>query len=180
MVKVAAAVFVMLVVMLQSARADSPGLLEKALAADAARFTALAEDVIAGFGGPEGLTRSGIDDHVALDRAAARAGAMRRFLGMDLDNDGAVTRAEHAVSLRAASASARGRLERLFTATDKNADDRISAEEMRLGAAAAGLRAVTPQEEATLHALMALDGDANGALTLDELRAALVRLDPAT
>jgi EF hand len=180
MVRMIAAVVVLLLFFMQSARAEGEGSpLEQAIARDAARFTAMAEDVIAGFGGPEGLTPSGIEEHVALTRASARAGAMRRLLAMDLDNDGSVGREELGVSLRAASASARGRLERQFTAADANGDGLIGAEEMRAQGQAAALRALTEDEVAVLRALMTFDADGNGALLVEELRAAMLRLEKA-
>jgi hypothetical protein len=49
-------------------------------------------DLVAGFGGPDGLTREGIAEHVALERAAGRATAMRRLMAMDLNADGDVQR----------------------------------------------------------------------------------------
>lgn len=181
MVKLMAAVMVLIVLMLQSVRAEgTAGALEDAMRKDPARFQATAEDVIAGFGGPAGLTVAGIEDHVALERAFARAGAMRRLLAMDLNNDGAIGRDELAVSMRAASARSRGRLERQFAAVDANGDGQVGAEEIRAEGQAAALRALTEAEAGALRALMALDSDKDGALKLVELRAALLRMDEAT
>lgn len=180
MVKVAAAVVLVMLVMLQTAWAEGLNALEDAMRKDPDRFRVMAEDVIAGFGGPDGLTPAGIEEHVALERAAARAAAMRRLLAMDLDNDGTVTRAELGVTLRAASATARGRLERQFAAADTDADTQINAAEMRSEGQAAALRALTDAEAAVLRALMTLDADQDGALALPELRQALQRLDEVT
>ncbi len=180
MVKVVAAVMLVMLVMLQTAWAEGVSPLEDAMRKDPDRFRVMAEDVIAGFGGPGGLTPAGIEEHVALERAAARASAMRRLLAMDLDNDGIVTREELAVTLRAASATARGRLERQFTAADVNADTRIDSAEMRSEGQAAALRALTEAEASVLRALMTLDANQDGAVEQEELRQALKRLEKVT
>ncbi len=85
MVKVMAGVL-RLILMLQSVRADTAAPLADAMRKDPDWFRTMAEGVIAGFGGPTGLPPAGIEDHIILPRAAARAGAMRRLLAMDLDN----------------------------------------------------------------------------------------------
>ena len=178
-----AVLMVLSVVLAQGALAQSDGAqaeetpLERALRKDPAGFQAMAEDVIAGFGGPNGLTAAGIEEHVALERAFARAGAMRRLLAMDLDNDGAINRDELAVVQRAASASARGRLERQFKAADANGDTRVAMQEIRAEGQAAALRALTEGEADSLRSLVLLDADGDGALTPDELRAAMTRLN---
>lgn len=147
---------------------------------DPDRFLSRMTDLIAGFGGPHGLTAAGIEEHIALERAAARASELRRFLAMDLDADGAVDRADLAVSQRAASASARGRLERLFIAADTDGDGRVSPVEIVAKGRDAGLRALGEDEAEALRGLMALDRDGNSALTPDEVAAAVVLADQAT
>jgi hypothetical protein len=180
MVKVMAAVVLVLLGLVGVGQAEGTTPLQEAMRKDPDRFRAMAEDVVAGFGGPGGLTPAGIEDHIALDRAAARATAIRRLLAMDLDNDATITRDELGVTLRAASATARGRLERQFTAADTNADARIDSAEMRAQGQAAALRALTEEEAGVLRALMSFDADQDGALTLVELRAALLQLDEVT
>jgi hypothetical protein len=165
-----------LLAMVQTAMAQTVGqdgtALDKAMGRDPDRFAARVTDLIAGFGGPDGLTAAGIEDHILLERAAARATATRRMLAMDLDADGALDGAELAVSQRAASASGRGRLERQFRAADLNGDGRVSAEEVAADARAAGLRALDEEEAAMLRALLTLDRDDNAALSVDEIEAA--------
>lgn len=181
MVKVMAALVMLVVFMLQSARAeDGRGMVEDAMRKDPDRFRTMAEDVIAGFGGPSGLTPAGIEDHIAVQRAVARAAAMRRLLAMDLDNDGTVIREELAVTLRAASASGRGRLERQFAAADTDEDGQIGSAEIRTEGQIAALRSLTPDEAGVLRALMTLDADQDGSLRLDELHAAMAGPDEAT
>jgi len=176
MVRLIAAVAVSALLWVQGATAqaqESP--LDRAMQANPDRFEARMLDLVAGFGGPDGLTRDGIAAHVALERAAARAGAMRRLLAMDLDADGAVQRDELRVVQQAASAGARGRMERQFAAADADGDGLVSAEEIAADGKAAGLRALGEEEEAQVFATLTLDADGDGALTADELRAAIAR-----
>jgi Ca2+-binding EF-hand superfamily protein len=136
-------------------------------------------DLIAGFGGPEGLRLDGIEEHIALERAEARAAALRRFHAMDLDFDGVVDRSELQVSQRAANAEARGRLERQFLAADADADGRADADELADQGRVAGLRALGEDEAVYLRSLMALDADGNGALTAAEVERAVAGLEKA-
>ena len=155
--------------------ADDP--LSQAMQRNPGRFEARMVDLIAGFGGPDGLTVQGIEEHVALERAGARASALRRLLAMDLDGDGSMTRAELVVAQRAASAKARGRMERQFAGADRNSDGRIDDAELAAEGQAAALAALDEDAAALLRATLRLDADGNGALSAQELRAALARLD---
>jgi hypothetical protein len=150
--------------------------LDAAMGTNPDRFAARIGDLIAGFGGPEGVTLAGIDEHIALDRAGARASALRRMMAMDLDADGTLDRVELAVSQRAASASARGRMERQFRAADVDGDGRIDEGEMAADGRAASLRALGEDEAAMLRSLLTLDQDGNAALSLDELMVAVARV----
>lgn len=150
--------------------------LQKAMQKDPERFASRVVDLIAGFGGPDGLRLDGIEEHIALERAGGRASALRRFHAMDLDFDGAVDRAELRVSQRAANAGGRGRLERQFLAADANADGRVDAAELADQGKSAGLRAMGEDEAGYLRGLMALDADGNGALTASEVDRAVTGL----
>jgi Ca2+-binding EF-hand superfamily protein len=176
MVRLIAAVAVLVLLWVQGAMAqavETP--LERAMLGNPDRFESEMLDLVAGFGGPDGLTADGIGAHVALERAAARAAAMRRLMAMDLDADGAVLRQELQVAQQAASAGARGRMERQFAAADGNGDGSVSAEEIAADGKAAALRALGKEEEEVLFAALTLDANGNGALAADELRAALAR-----
>ena len=161
-----------------AARAEEDALAE-AMARNPERFAARAIDLIAGFGGPEGISLQEIEAHIALERAGARASALRRFLAMDLDADGAVTRDELTVSQRAASAQGRGRMERQFTSADADGNATLDAAEITAVATAAGLLAMGEADAEMLRALMRLDADANGLLATSEVAAAVARLDGA-
>lgn len=178
MVRIMAALGLALLFAAQGAFAQEAGdPLSQAMQRNPARFETRMIDLIAGFGGPNGLTLTGIEEHVALERAGARASALRRLLAMDLDGDGGVTRAELGVAQRAASAKARGRMERQFVEADGNSDDRIDGAEITAAGQAAALSALDDEAAALLRATLRLDADGNGALSAQELRAALARLD---
>lgn len=166
------AIVVLGVIFAQGAQAEEDPLAE-AMARSPARFEAQAIDLIAGFGGPDGLSADGIETHIRLERAAARASAMRRFLAMDLDADGAVGRDELAVTQAAASAQGRGRLERQFVAADVDGNDRVDAAEMAAAGLAAGMQALDEGKAGVLRAMLRLDSNADGALTVAEVSAAV-------
>jgi Ca2+-binding EF-hand superfamily protein len=161
-----------------SARAEEDALTE-AMSRNPARFEARAIDLIAGFGGADGLRADGIETHIALERAGARASALRRFLAMDLDADGSISREELAASQHAASAQGRGRMERQFALADVDGGGTVDAGEMAAFGTAAGLQALDEAEADLLRALMQLDADGNGALRAEEVSAAVARLDGA-
>lgn len=177
MVRLVAAVAVLVLLWVEGARAqvvETP--LETAIGRNPDRFEATMLDLVAGFGGPEGLTRDGIADHVALERASARASAMRRLLAMDLNVDGDVRREEMRVAQRAASAGSRGRMERQFAAADADGDGSITAAEIAADGKAEGIRALGRDQEALLFSILTLDADDDGALSAEELRTAVARL----
>lgn len=151
--------------------------LAEAMSRNPDRFEARVIDLIAGFGGPQGLRPEDIETHILLERAGARAGAMRRFLAMDLDADGTVTRDELAASQRAASAQGRGRMERQFASADTDGNAKVDAGEIVASGTAAGLAALGAEEADLLRALMQLDADGDGVLAAAEVSAAVARLD---
>ncbi len=153
-------------------------LLAEAAERNPGRLEARLLDLVAGFGGSEGLTGQGIEEHIALERSGARASALRRLLALDLDADGSVTRAELLVTQRAASATGRGRLERHFAAADADGDDRLTPDEIAAAGLAAGLTGLREAEAALLRAALRLDGNGDGALTAEEVRTGLARLAP--
>lgn len=152
---------------------------QTAMQRDPDRFASRVVDLIAGFGGPDGLRPVGIEEHIALERAGARSSALRRFQAMDLDFDGTVDRGELQVSQRAANAEGRGRLERQFAAADVDADGRVDAAELAEQGRIAALRALGEDEAGMLRGLMALDADGNGALTAAEVAGAVAGLERA-
>lgn len=179
MVKAVAALMLLFLVLAETVRAEEPGL-NAAMGDDPDRFAEMVIDLIAGFGVAGKLHAEGIEDHIALERAAARATAMRRLIAMDLDGDGAVDREELSVSQRAASAATRGKLERQFKAVDRDGSERIDPVEMSAEGQAAALRALGEAEAEILRALITLDADGDGALQIDEVQSATARTDQPT
>jgi Ca2+-binding EF-hand superfamily protein len=181
MVKIVAVMVLGLVLWAQNVLAqDAETALGEEMRRNAGRFQDEVTDLIAGFGQNGALTLAGIEDHISLTRAAARATAVRRLVAQDLDADGTVSRRELAVVQAAASAAARGRLERQFTAADTNGDGRIGSAEAAADREGAALRALDQEEADLLRAVLTLDADGDGALTTTELAAAMLRLDEAT
>lgn len=181
MVRIMAALAVALVLLAQGARAQGVAdPLVEAIRQDPDRMEARLVDLVAGFGGPGGLTAEGIEAHVALERAGARASALRRFHAMDLDADGSVDRDELTVAQRAASATTRGRMERQFAQADGDADGRIDSDEIAREGRAAALRALGEEEASLLQAALQLDADGDGAVTVREVRSGVARLAEAS
>jgi len=177
MVRLVVAVAILVMLWAQGALAqavETP--LQRAMEGNPGRFEATMLDLVAGFGGPDGLTREGIAEHVALERAAGRATAMRRLIAIDLNADGDVQRGELQVAQRAASAGARGRMERQVAAADADGDGKITAAEIAADGAAAALGALGADEEALLMSVLTLDADGNGALSAAELRVAMAKV----
>jgi EF hand len=172
-------VMAVLAMTVQAGQAEEDALAD-AMARNPERFEARAIDLIAGFGGPDGLRIAGIETHIALERAGARASSLRRFLAMDLDADGTVTRDELAVSQHAASAAGRGRMERQFAAADADGNAAVDPAELAATGAAAAQAALGEDEAGLLRAMLRLDADGDGALTGAEVSAAVARLDQAT
>jgi Ca2+-binding EF-hand superfamily protein len=177
MVRLVAAVAILVMLWAQAAltqTVETP--LQRAMEGNPGRFEATMLDLVAGFGGPDGLTQVGIAEHVALERAAGRAGAMRRLMAMDLNADGDVQRNELQVAQQAASAASRGRMERQFAAADEDGDGKVTAAEIAADGAASALGALGADEEALLMSLLTLDANGDAALSAAELRTAVARL----
>ena len=180
MVKVAAAVAMIVMVWAQAVWAQQmDNLVEQSIRRDPSGFELRMLDLVAGFGGVTGLDAQDIEDHIALERARARATAMRRFLAMDLDTDGQISLSELATVQRAASAATRGRLARQFAAVDADGDGVLNPDEQMSDAEAAALRALDQAEADLLRAPVSLDGNGDGAVSAQELRASVARVSDA-
>jgi hypothetical protein len=176
------AVFMLFHSQMASAQA-LPDALTKAVKANPQRFVEDAAEVIHGFGSPgaePGVDASGIDRAIALARAVARAGALRRLLAADLDADGAVTAAEMAVLAAAAEARDRGPLIALQAEADRDADGTASAPELMAAAQEEALRSYPERKAALLRDLFRFDADKDGRVTLAEVRSAVDRIAGAT
>jgi hypothetical protein len=142
------------------------------------RYFDRASALIYGYGGPKGIDKAGIEQAIALQRADARALAMRKLMAADLDFDGAIGGDEIAVIGAAANATARGRLWQMFAAADADGDGRVTAEELAAWGLAQAMDRVSAADAAETLAVLGFDSDNNGWVTLGELRAGLADLGP--
>lgn len=108
---------------------DLSGPVERAIAADRAGFLEEASVVILGFGTAQGIDRAGLDQMVAVERAALRAQALRRLAVADLDGDDLIPETEVRAVASVASARVRGRALRDFQKADADGNDRLTRPE---------------------------------------------------
>lgn len=153
-----------------------PDVVMKRLQKNPAPYLDLAADLIHVFGGTQGIDRAGIARFVALQRAEARAGAMRRLVLADLDFDGKITREELAAVAAAASAYARGRLWKVHEAADLDGDGVVSGPETDAFGRAEAMRLFSAADEAEVMSVLAFDGDKDGWVDLTEVTGALAAL----
>lgn len=139
-------------------------------------FLTLAADLIHGYGQDGAIDAKGVDTFVALERAEARASALRRLQAADLDFDGAVTSDEMAVLAATLSAKARGRQWALLERADLDGNRTVSTDEIAGFGRAEAMRGFSPQKEAIVRAVLTFDSDADGKVTLDEVKAAVAAL----
>lgn len=139
------------------------------IAARPDRWRDMALGMVHGHGRDGALVQADIDRAAALDRAYFRARALQPLIEADLDNDGAVTLAE--ASARGAVLGLTGRTRLMLTqaAADGDGDGTATAAELRAHAEAAALEAGQGAEAALVAALIGLDLDGDGRLTLAEV-----------
>lgn len=153
-----------------------PKAVQSKIKRDAAGYLADLTVLIEGFGQNGAIDAKGLRNVVLLARAEARALALRRLQGADLDGDGTISGEEVAIAAAAASAVARGRLKANFAAADGNSDGRVTMEELQAHANGVALEAFSPAKEAAMLAVLGFDGDGDGRVTLAEVRAAVAAL----
>ncbi|MGL6209251.1 MAG: EF-hand domain-containing protein [Paracoccaceae bacterium] len=156
-----------------------PDPLLKRIKAAPERFLDDSAILIHGFGSGGSISAAGVEQAIALERAGARASAMRRMLAVDLNNDGAIDTDELAVAAGAASATSRGRLITTHARADADSDGAVSPTELTAHAGAEALRLVSEVDAGMARAVLACDQDGDGKVTLAEVKRALSALDPA-
>ena len=129
--------------------------------------------MIAGYGTDGAIDAEGLRNVVMIARAAARAAALNRLQGADLDGDGAIAGAEMRVSAASEAARARGQLVLNFARADADGDDLASEDELRAFANAAAQKAFSEDKAAAVYAILGFDTDGDGQVTLPEVRAAI-------
>ena len=171
--RVALAVLIMCWPMLAQAVVTLPNAASKQVLADPTGYLDDFAVLITGFGKDGGIDRQGLDHLVGLTRAEARAAALRRLQGADLDGDGVIAADELAVAMAAAAAVPRGRLQVWFGHADSNGDGAVSAVELQAYANGVALDSFSTAKAGALYAVLAFDKDGDGRVTLDEARAGL-------
>jgi hypothetical protein len=129
--------------------------------------------IIAGYGSGGTIDGPGLRNMVAMTRADARAMALRRLQGADLDGDGNIAGAEMRVTAAAEAAGARGRLIVYFGKADGNGDDLVSAAELQDYADAVAKKSFSDDKAAAVYAILGFDGNGDGRVTLAEARSAI-------
>lgn len=135
--------------------------------------------MIAGYGADGAMDAMALHNVVALTRAQARASALQRLLGADLDGDGAISGAEMRVRAATLAATPRGRLDTYFGKADANGDDRVTAAELQAYANGAAQQAFSEDKAAAIYAVMGFDSDGDGLVTLSEVTAGIVAVTAA-
>ena len=129
--------------------------------------------MIAGFGQNGAIDGPGLRNVVAMARADARAMAMRRLQGADLDADGAIAGDEMRVKAAASAALARGRLVLYFGKADLDGDDHVSADELHAYANLVAQQIYSEDKVAAVYAILGFDGNGDGRVTLAEVETAI-------
>jgi hypothetical protein len=148
------------------------GALAKRMQRDMGDVAEDAMTLIMGYGQDGAIDRAGIGTWLAVERAVARAQVMRRIVEADLNADGTVAAAEITVIAAAAEARLRGRIMQNHALADADGDGAVSAIEATARAEAFALERVSEGDGARALALMGLDMDGDGRLTLAEVDAA--------
>jgi hypothetical protein len=156
-------------VVMPMALAGVDGALAKRMQRDMGDVAADAMTLILGYGTGGSIDRAGIETWLSVDRAVARAQVMRRMVEADLNADGTVAAAEIAVIAGAAEAGIRGRIMQNHALADANGDGAVSATEAAARAEAFAMERVSEGDAARAMALMGLDMNGDGRLTLAEV-----------
>ena len=156
-----------------------PPAAQKKIAADPGKFMEDVQALILGYGQAGALSASAVEGYIALERAQARASAVRALMAMDLNGDGALSRSELAFAAAAASAATRGRLWVSFGKADQDGNALITPDELADHAQAAALKSFPEAKAQAVRALLAFDGDGDGAVTVEEVAAGVAALDEA-
>ncbi|WP_091302168.1 hypothetical protein [Gemmobacter aquatilis] len=153
-----------------------PEAMKKRIARGPEAYLAQMTRLIGGFGGVTGLKSEGIARYVAVERAAARADALRELLVADLDADGTVTAAEAEGVMQVLSARGRGGFLLTFTVADADGDGRAGPQELQAAADRAAEARLGDAAAAQLQAVLVFDADGDAAVSLRELQAGVAQL----
>lgn len=135
--------------------------------------------LIMGFGRDGVIDRAGLENVVSLARAEARALAYRRLQGADLDGDGAISGQEVQIAAAAASAVSRGRLLVYFGHADADGNGQVAVPEMQAYAEHVALDIVSAAKVQATMAVLALDQNGDGQVSVAEAGQAISALASA-
>ena len=156
-----------------------PEVLAAQVGQDPAKYLDDLAVLIAGYGQDGAIDGPALQNVVALARADARAMALRRLQGADLDGDGAIAGNEMRVRAAASAASARGRLILYFGKADLDGDDRVSADEVQAYANLVAQQTFSEEKAAAVYAILGFDKNGDGRVTLAEVKAAIALVGSA-
>lgn len=145
------------------------------LRSDPAPFLELAASVISSQGEAGAVGLAGVDRFVAMERAMARASAMRLQMA-DGDLDGLVTRDEMMARAVALAQVQNDRLWAQFQAADGDGDGVLSAAELSAFGHAQAFGAFSEMDEALVRMVLSFDGDGDGMVSLGEVQAGVQAL----
>jgi hypothetical protein len=139
------------------------------LRSDPAPFLDLAAQLIAAQGEAGAVGLAGVDRFVALERAMARARAMRLQMA-DGNFDGVVTGAELTARLAALAQAENKRVWTQFDMADGNGDGVLSAAELSGFGHSQAFTAFSEMDEAMLRMVLSFDADGDGMVSLGEVQ----------
>ena len=148
----------------------------KALRATPDGFLDDAASMIYAYGTDGQIDQAGLEAYVTLRRAVARARNIGFFLTADLNNDGAISRAEATLYAGTLTASRRGDLYWGFDLADADADGSATMDELRSHADGVAMKAMDETDAAGVRSLILFDLNGNGAVAIDEVVTAVSSL----
>ncbi len=154
---------------------DLPSAVLTSVRADPGPFLTLADNLIRDFGTVDGVDQGGIDRFVTLGRSAARASA-RRLQRADGDFDGRVTGGEFAAYVAAMDGATQTRLWGQQQAADLDDNGVLSAVELAAFGQTTAHAALSPLDEDLARSILACDADADGYVSLQEVKSAVAAL----
>jgi hypothetical protein len=148
----------------------------KAIKADPEAYLQDVAALIASAGQGDAITADQLAVSIAVQRARARVDVLAPLLEADLNGDGAVAREELLGTASALKSEARAKLDRAFGAADGDGDGLVTGAELAAKGEDAALSVMGPARLAEVKVLMGFDADADGSVTLDEVRNGLQAL----
>lgn len=158
------------------AQGTLPPRMMKAIKANPEAYLQDVAALIASAGAGDAITADQLAVSIAVQRARARVDVLTPLMEADLNGDGAVARSELLETAAALKAEARVKLDRAFAAADGDGDGLVSVEELAAKGEAAAMSVYRPAQLAEVKVLMGFDADADGRVTLDEVRSGLQAL----